>query len=42
MNSPQSHLPERKLLLMNIVTQEAKKKQAIVKYARIGGQRDQS
>ena len=33
MNSPQTHIPERKLLLMNIITQEAKKRQAIVKHA---------
>lgn len=33
MNSPQKPIPERKLLLMNIVAQETRKRQAVVKYA---------
>ena len=37
MNSPQKHLPKKEVLLMNILTQEAKKKQAIVKYAERNG-----
>ena len=37
MNSPQKHLPKKEVLLMNMITQEAKKKQVIVKYAEKNG-----
>ena len=33
MNSPQTHLPKKEVLLMNMITQEARKKQDIVKQA---------
>ena len=37
MNSPQKQIPKKEVLLMNILTQEAKKKQAVVKYAERNG-----
>ena len=37
MNSPQKHIPKKEVLLMNMITQEAKKKQVIVKYAEKNG-----
>ena len=37
MDSPQKHQPKKEVLLMNMITQEARKKQAVVKYAEKNG-----
>lgn len=42
MNSPQKHQPRKKILLMNMLTQEARKKQEIVKQAIKNGKSETS